>query len=181
MQGPGWRTGLAIGLLLAVGAQVTAAQAPVMKATAELKNAAGDVVGRARLEQTPTGVLITLSTSRLPDGIHAFHVHETGDCTAPTFASAGGHFNPGQREHGFLSARGPHAGDMPNVHVDPTGTVEMELFLNGVTLSPGANALLDQDGAALVLHAGADDYTSQPAGDAGARIACGVVVADKAP
>ena len=100
-------------------------------------------------------------------------MHETGLCT-PNFEAAGAHFNPGNRQHGFRNGQGPHAGDMPNIHVSPSGALTVELLLAGVTLS-GERALLDGDGAALVVHANADDYATEPSGNSGERIACGVI------
>ena len=98
-------------------------------------------------------------------------------CTAPTFESAGGHFNPTGAAHGILSDKGAHLGDLPNIHVPPSG-VNVELFVPGVSLQsrPGLHALLDDDGAALVIHAKPDDYRTDPSGDAGDRLACGVIV-----
>jgi superoxide dismutase, Cu-Zn family len=101
-------------------------------------------------------------------------VHQTGRCDAPSFESAGGHYAPMKRQHGFLASGGPHAGDMTNVQVVGSA-VSVQEFNPFVTLSGGEAPLLDQDGSALVIHAKADDYSTQPSGDAGARIACAVV------
>ena len=151
------------------------AQGPA--ATAQLNDAQGKTVGRVELVETPHGVLASVTLTGAAPGEHAFHVHETGKCDAPTFESAGGHFNPRKAQHGFLNAKGPHAGDLPNLHVPSSGQLEFEAFLDGVTLKKGANSLEDADGAALVLHAKPDDHRSDPAGEAGDRIACGVVQA----
>ena len=152
------------------------AAAPGSRATADVTfiNSDGRPVGTGTLTQTDRGVLITASLSGLPAGEHAFHVHETGRCDAPSFESAGGHYAPLKRQHGFLASGGPHAGDMTNVQVVGS-TVSVQEFNPFVTLSGGEAPLLDQDGSALVLHAKADDYSTQPSGDAGARIACAVV------
>ena len=146
------------------------------RATADVTfiNSDGRQVGTGTLTQTDRGVLITANLSGLPAGQHAFHLHETGRCDAPSFESAGGHYAPMKRQHGFLASGGPHAGDMTNVQVVGS-TVSVQEFNPFVTLSGGEAPLLDQDGSALVIHAKADDYSTQPSGDAGARIACAVV------
>ena len=141
------------------------------QAMAKLKNPKGESVGEVKLMQTPHGTLLHARFSNLPPGAHAFHVHTVGKCEPP-FKSAGGHFNPGGKKHGFLAADGLHAGDMPNIHVPASGSLEIEV-LN--TLLELDSNLFDADGAAIVLHAGPDDYKSDPAGAAGARIACGVI------
>lgn len=146
---------------------------PVESARSTLRNAAGQLVGEATLRQTPNGVLITIELTDAPPGTHALHIHETGQCS-PTFEAAGGHFNPGGRGHGFLDTTGPHAGDLPNVHVPQSGRIRYETFATSVRLV-GGDGLLDGDGSALVIHAFADDYQTDPAGGSGDRIICGVV------
>ena len=144
-------------------------------ATAELKNAKGEKAGVALFEQTPNGVLVTAEVSGLAPGTHAFHIHETGKCEPP-FKTAGGHFNPGGKKHGLKSAEGCHAGDLPNIYVGADGTAHMQFLAPGVTLKPGdKTSLLDADGSTLVIHAGPDDFKSDPAGNAGDRVVCGVV------
>lgn len=145
-----------------------------LPARAELLTSDGQTVGVVTLTDTPNGVLIRADLSNLPPGAHGMHVHETGACT-PTFDAAGGHFNPGNRAHGALVPAGMHAGDLPNIRVPESGRVQVEVLEPGVTLDSGPNRLLDTDGAALVVHSSADDYASQPAGNAGSRIACGVI------
>jgi Cu-Zn family superoxide dismutase len=141
----------------------------------EFRNAKKQPIGDAVLRETPHGVLITLALRDLPQGEHGFHIHETGKCEPP-FESAGGHFNPASKKHGFEVAAGAHAGDLPNLIVPDSGRVKLETIAGGVTLAEGKPAsLLDGDGAALVVHAGPDDYTTDPAGNSGARIACAVV------
>jgi Cu-Zn family superoxide dismutase len=137
-------------------------------------NRDGRQVGTGTLTQTDKGVLITAALSGLPAGEHAFHVHETGKCDAPSFESAGAHYAPMKRQHGFLASGGPHAGDMTNVQIVGS-TVSVQEFNPFVSLSGGEAPLLDEDGSALILHAKADDYSTQPSGDAGDRIACAVV------
>jgi Cu-Zn family superoxide dismutase len=144
------------------------------KASAVLKDPSGKEVGNATLVATPNGTLITLELTAVPPGAHAFHVHTTGKCEPPKFESAGGHFNPEETKHGLLNPEGPHAGDMPNIHVPEDGKLTIEVLNTLITLSQ-QSALLDEDGSALVIHAEPDDYKSDPAGHAGDRIACGVV------
>jgi Cu-Zn family superoxide dismutase len=163
----------AAALLFASLAFATPAGA-VDTATAVLKDASGKEVGKAVLTETPSGVLIRLDLTGIPPGDNAFHLHAVGKCEPPDFKSAGGHFNPDETKHGLMNAEGPHAGDMPNLHVPESGKLVVEVLDDLVTLDV-AHALLDADGSALVIHAGADDYQTDPAGNAGDRIACGVV------
>lgn len=149
-----------------------AADAQVAHAT--FRDAAGKEVGVAGLEETPNGVLISLDLTSLPPGTHAFHIHAVGQCEPP-FASAGGHFNPMEKQHGIKNPSGMHAGDFPNIVVPPGGKLETRVLATQVTLGPGPTSLFDEDGSALVIHAGPDDYSTDPAGNAGARIACAVV------
>jgi Cu-Zn family superoxide dismutase len=167
-------------LLMAIGAcvAVTAmapATASAQSAKAALKDASGKDVGSAELTQTPAGVLIKLSLKGLPAGERAFHIHGVGKCEPP-FTSAGGHFNPGGKKHGILAKEGHHAGDMPNLHVPASGELTIEVVNAAVTLEKGRpNSLFQTGGTALVIHAGKDDYKSDPTGEAGGRIACGVI------
>jgi Cu-Zn family superoxide dismutase len=143
-------------------------------ANAQLKDSSGKAVGDADLTQTPAGVLIKLQLKGMKPGEHAFHIHAVGKCEPP-FTSAGGHFNPGHHKHGMMAGPG-HAGDMPNLHVPQSGDLSVEVLNAAVTLDKGKpNSLFDADGSALVVHATADDYRSDPAGNAGDRIACGVI------
>jgi Cu-Zn family superoxide dismutase len=140
-------------------------------AKAELKDAKGVTVGNAELTEGAKGIVVRLRLQKAPGGEHAFHVHETGKCDPPTFQSAGGHLNPNKATHGIFSEKGPHAGDLPNVHPTTGGALDVEIFAPGLKMSD----VLDADGAALVMHAKPDDYRSDPAGNAGDRIACGVI------
>ena len=124
--------------------------------------------------ETDSQHLIAVHLDKLPAGERAFHVHETGKCDVPSFESAGKHFNPTGATHGVLSAKGPHTGDLPNIHVSPSGSTELEFVVVGARLG-GEDSLLDADGAAIVLHAKPDDHRTDPAGHAGDRIACGVI------
>ena len=163
------RTAGLAAFLLAFAALPVSAQS----AKATLKNADGKEVGTAQLAQTATGgVLIALSVNRLPPGDHAFHVHAVGKCEPP-FTSAGGHFNPGNKKHGMLAPEGQHAGDMPNLHIAASGTLAVDVLNTGITLEKGKGN--DANGLALIVHAGKDDYKTDPTGDAGGRIACGII------
>lgn len=165
------RTGIIAALLCAAAALPAAAQT----ATAPLKDAQGKEVGSVNLTQTPRGVLINLAVKGLPPGEHAFHVHAVGKCEAP-FTTAGGHFNPDGKKHGLLAADGAHAGDMPNLHIPQSGDLTVEVVNAAITLEKGKpNSVFDADGSAMVIHAGSDDYKTDPTGEAGGRIACGVV------
>lgn len=145
-------------------------------ATADLRDAQGRTVATATLVQDGGEVDITMNATNLPPGPHGFHLHETGTCTPPDFTSAGGHFAPQSRQHGFENPAGPHAGDLPNLDVAADGTARVTIENERVTLTGGPASLFDADGTALVVHAGPDDYRTDPSGDSGARIACGVIV-----
>jgi Cu-Zn family superoxide dismutase len=163
----------AIALMSAAFASPAAAQ----QARAILNGADGAQVGTVILDETPFGVLLTAKITALPPGTHAFHIHEIGNCTPPDYKSAGGHYAPAGNEHGLTNPKGKHAGDLPNIHVAADGTLEIEILADAVSLVGGGPraGLFDTDGSAFVVHAGADDYASNPAGAAGARIACGLI------
>jgi Cu-Zn family superoxide dismutase len=165
------RNSLLAALLYATAALPAMAQT----ASAPLKDAQGKEVGSANLTQTPRGVLINIAVKGLPPGEHAFHVHAVGKCEPP-FTTAGGHFNPDTKKHGLLAADGAHAGDMPNLHIPQSGDLTIEVLNAAITLEKGKpNSVFDADGSALIVHAGSDDYKTDPTGEAGGRIACGVV------
>lgn len=154
----------------------TEATADTAQAAAVLKSADGTEHGSVTLSDTPSGSLhVILHLEALPDGPHAIHIHETGKCEGPKFESAGGHL-AGDKKHGALHPEGLHKGDLPNIDAADGGPVTQEFFVPGVTLAD----VMDDDGGSFIVHAGTDDYVSQPAGNAGDRIACGVFEATAA-
>ena len=144
------------------------------KATADIRDTSGKSLGEAVLVQQDGAVQIDMTLTGLPKGTHAFHIHEIGRCDPP-FESAGAHFNPDSKKHGKDNPAGPHAGDLPNIDVPDSGRVKLQLDVKNVSIDGGPGALLDGDGAALVIHQGADDYKTDPTGNAGKRLACGVI------
>src|SRR6184192_950326 len=160
-------------LLLSV--TVLADQNPATTAKADLADSQGKKVGTAELTQTPDGIKIALTVSGLAPGQHAFHIHSAGKCEGPDFKSAGAHFNPYNKKHGLKNPEGPHAGDMENIEVGSDGTGTAEIANKQVTLAEGPNSLFHEGGTAIVIHASPDDNVTDPAGNAGARIACGVI------
>ncbi len=170
------RTALLLGVALAFASSgKVESHAVPPTAQALLVDAQGTELGRATFAQLPQGVLIKLKASNLPPGVHGFHIHAGGACHAPAFASAGGHFNPDGKSHGFKNPNGPHAGDLPNLTVPPNGTVDVETLAKRVTLEEGPNSLFKEGGTSLMIHADPDDYLSDPSGNSGARIACGSI------
>lgn len=165
---------LALGLVLLPPFALAQEAQEVQDLSATFVDAAGGEAGSATLTAAPGGVLIGVEVTGLPPGQWvAFHVHETGSCDPATrHESAGEHFNPSDTEHGFLSETGPHAGDMPNIWVDESGTARAEIFNPHVTLAEGDSTV---HGKALMIHAGPDDHRTQPSGGAGDRLACAVV------
>ena len=166
---------LASATLMACTTADMAAMESRPQASATLRAADGAMRGTALVEQTAAGLHVSVAATGLPPGVHAAHVHMTGTCTPPDFTSAGGHWNPTGRQHGSENPQGMHMGDMPNMTVSPNGVGTLDYVIAGGTLRDGATALLDADGAAGVIHAGADDLKSDPAGNAGGRIACGAL------
>ncbi len=140
-----------------------------------LIDAKGDSIGTATLSPASNGVKIALAVKGLSPGEHAIHVHGAAKCEGPAFTSAGGHFNPDQKQHGTNNPQGPHAGDMPNFTVDSTGRSTATVVAPGITLGAGPHSVFTGGGTALVIHEKADDMKSDPAGNAGARVACGVI------
>jgi len=144
-------------------------------ATAELRTASGASVGTATLTQVGNVVRIVLDAKGLTPGLHAFHIHAVGKCDPPDFNSAGGHFNPTGKQHGALNTQGSHAGDLPNLNIGSDGSGRLETATEQITLGSGATSLWDADGSALVVHAAPDDFKTDPTGNSGARVACGVI------
>jgi superoxide dismutase, Cu-Zn family len=147
-------------------------------AKAKMINSNRQEVGEATLSETPSGVLIRLNLRQKPEGIspgtHAIHIHNIGKCEPP-FKSAGEHFNPMNKKHGFFSKEGKHIGDLPNIYVPESAPLTVEFLVSQLSLSGGSTSVFDSDGSALVIHQGADDYQTDPAGNSGDRVACGVI------
>ena len=165
--------------LIALAAVPVAAETPAApkSASAVLADPTGKPIGRAMLSETPHGLHVVVSATGLKPGVHGVHVHTVGTCTAPDFASAGPHWNPTAKQHGTANPQGSHLGDLPNLIVDPNGGGMIDAVIHGATLTGGTNPVLDADGAAVVIHAAADDYKTDPSGASGGRIACGVLAA----
>jgi Cu-Zn family superoxide dismutase len=163
---------LAVSLAIAVPLVIAAADP---SGSAALKSADGKDVGTATFTPTKGGVKIQVQVANLPPGKHGIHVHAVGKCDAPDFKSAGGHFNPTGKKHGLKSPEGAHAGDMPNLTVGKDGKAKATLTAKGASLAEGEGSLFGPEGTALVIHADADDEKTDPAGNSGARIACGVI------
>jgi superoxide dismutase, Cu-Zn family len=145
-------------------------------ATAVMSSASGTPLGNLMLERTTAGVRISGALTGLAPGVHGIHFHQVGRCDRPDFTTAGPHFNPAGAHHGLENPQGPHAGDLPNIVANESGQAIVDIASNRVTLdatSPGG--LFDADGTALVIHAGPDDQRTDPSGNSGARVACGVV------
>lgn len=165
-----------LSFVLMVGPAAAAGASP-SKAVAQLQDASGKPVGSARFTEHGDAIAVDIRVRGLTPGIHGAHVHMTGRCVAPGFASAGGHWNPMARHHGLKNPGGWHSGDLPNLVVKANGRGNLHFAIAGARLIGGEGALLDADGAALVIHAGQDDMISDPAGNAGGRVACGVIEA----
>jgi Cu-Zn family superoxide dismutase len=148
---------------------------PSVLASTQLLGPNGELRGTATLTQEPDGVRVSADVSSLPPGPYAIHLHAVGRCDPPDFKTAGGHFNPAMKQHGMENPMGSHAGDLPNITVNADGKGHLVYDRPSLRLIDGDAPLLDADGAAVVLHAGPDDYRTDPAGNAGARIACGVL------
>ena len=165
-------------LVLTAGAAAGAAQF-AKGGKAELRDSQGKVVGTAQLKVVNEGVQVSEQVTGIPAGTYAFHIHSVGKCEAPTFESAGAHFNPGGKKHGLMNPEGPHAGDLPNITVGSDGKGNAKVVNTHFTLGEGANSVFHSGGTAVVIHEKADDGKTDPAGGAGRRIACGVI--EKAP
>jgi superoxide dismutase, Cu-Zn family len=175
----GWRVrAVTLGLASLLAAGCAGLSVPADNtARAELRNARGDIVGNATFTQVGNALRVLLEVQGLPPGVKGVHVHAVGTCEGPAFTSSGGHFNPQGRQHGALNhPRGPHAGDLPNITVAADGKGRLESTTELMSLGTGVSSVFDGDGSAIIVHAAPDDFRTDPTGNAGARIACGVIV-----
>lgn len=169
---------LALTLAAATSACMRTGRAPVGEITASvtMRSSGGTDLGTLHLVQVADVVRISGALQGIPAGAHGIHFHEVGRCDAPDFTTAGGHFNPGGMKHGLVNAEGPHAGDLPAIAADFNGRAVVDALTMRVSLRPSEPiGVFDADGTALVLHAASDDQRTDPSGNSGARIACGVV------
>ena len=166
---------MATGVLLLVGMGTYVAGQTANAVRVDIRDAQGQSVGTATLSPSGAGIQIALDVKNLPAGVHAVHVHQTAKCEGPAFTSAGGHFNPEMKKHGLESPDGPHAGDMPNFTVGADGTAKTTVMNPRVSLGDGPSSVFTAGGTALVIHAAADDMKTDPAGNAGGRMACGTI------
>ncbi len=165
--------GIAITAALVISSAFSAAAQKSVKV--DMHDGMGNSVGTAELSAAPKGVSIKLDLKGLPPGDHGIHIHGVAKCEGPAFTTAGGHLNPDMKHHGLMNPDGPHAGDMPNLTVAADGTAKATVVAPGVTMGDGPNSIFTGGGTALVVHAMVDDQKSDPAGMAGARIACGTI------
>ena len=152
------------------------ASAPSRMAWAELKNTQGESVGSAVLRQEDGRVRIVVQAGGLPPGRHGVHVHAVGQCEAPSFQSAGDHFNPLGKKHGLENSEGAHGGDLPDLEADASGRTEYVAVTDRITLATGPTSIFDTDGSAVVIHEKPDDQRTDPSGNSGERLLCGLLV-----
>lgn len=167
-------------MLLLAGCGKSTAWLPVSgdlakQISAPLINAKGENTGEVTFVEDKDGVTITIIAEGLTPGLHGTHIHEKGVCTTPDFTSAGAHFNPSGKQHGFKNPKGFHAGDLPNIEVGEDGKVAVTMTTTDFTLKDSEISLLDSGGSSLVIHEKGDDYKTDPAGDSGARLACAAI------
>ncbi len=153
--------------------------ATVAPATFFFKGGDGKDLGTVSVSEDAAGLTLALNATGMPTGVHGIHLHEKGLCDGPKFESAGAHWNPANKKHGRDNPEGAHAGDLANINVNVDGSAKVNIPIAGVMMASGATMLADADGTALVVHAKADDYKTDPSGDSGDRIACAVVAAPK--
>lgn len=166
---------LVLPAMVILATSASAANANAQHASAVLRDANDDVVGFARFTEDAAGIVhVNVHVKGLAPGLHGIHIHAVGSCS-PTFAAAGGHHNPLGHQHGLENPLGAHAGDLPNLVVNPAGVGHLNATTDRATLSPGPITVFDADGSALILHAGPDDQLTDPTGNSGGRIACGVI------
>ena len=167
----------AIGALCSACSSAQRMQNSVSAANAIIYNASGAPIGTAQIWQDKNGLVhVEIASISLPAGTHGIHFHDVGKCEGSSaFATAGGHYNPMGMEHGLVNPKGPHAGDNPNIVIPAGGVGRVAFSSDRVSLTPGTHSLFDADGSSLVIHASADDQVTNPSGNSGARIACGVV------
>ena len=151
---------------------------PAAPVSAAFVSGADQPMGSVTLSEDPTGVTIRIDAAAMPAGVHGVHLHETGQCEGPKFASAGAHWNPGAKQHGRDNPAGAHLGDLANFTVAADGSGATTFLVSGATMN-GANTLADAGGTSLVIHAKADDYKTDPSGDSGDRVACAVIAPPK--
>ena len=167
---------MAVLLLGAACGTMASAEKERKKATAGIKDGKDQNAGQARFTETRGGVRMAVTVTNLSPGVHAIHIHEAGKCDAPDFKTAGGHFNPANKQHGMQNPMGHHAGDLPNLTVGANGKGTYKSTIQDVTLAgDGATSLFHAGGTSVVIHEKEDDMKTDPAGNAGARIACGVI------